>query len=68
MQIGTDGAPPDKILEKNKKYKKNKYQEKFWLMRRDFTPLVYTVYGVVVRDARSAKKHLEKLLADKWRR
>ena len=37
-------------------------------MRKDFTPLVYTVDGVAGREARTAEKHLAALLADKWKR
>ena len=37
-------------------------------MRKDFTPLVYSVDGVAGREVRSAEKRLTSMLADKWKR
>ena len=62
------GAPTEKILEMNEKEKKNKYQEKCWKIRRDFTPFFYMVYGMTGRDARASEKRLVKLLAEKQQR
>ena len=45
-------APTDKVLYKNEKEKKKKYQEKFWSMRRYFTSLVFTVDGMIGRYER----------------
>ena len=37
-------------------------------MWQDFTPLVYSVDNMAVRDVRAVEKRLEKLLAENWRR
>ena len=37
-------------------------------MRRDLTPLVYTVDDMLERDTRVAEKRLGTLMAEKWRR
>jgi hypothetical protein len=57
-----------KLLARQEKEKKNKYLQSCLEMRKDFTPLVYTVDGVAGREARSAEKRLAALLADKWKR
>ena len=49
------GTSPEKILEKNDKYKKKKkYQDKYWSMRQEFTSLVYMVCVMVGRYSRAA--------------
>jgi hypothetical protein len=57
-----------KLLARQEKEKKTKYLHSCHEMRKDFTPLVYTVDGVAGREARSAEKRLAALLADKWKR
>jgi hypothetical protein len=57
-----------KLLARQEKEKKSKYLQSCLEMRKDFTPLVYTVDGVAGREARSAEKRLAALLADKWKR
>jgi hypothetical protein len=57
-----------KLLARQEKEKKGKYLQSCLEMRKDFTPLVYTVDGVAGREARSAEKRLAALLADKWKR
>jgi hypothetical protein len=57
-----------KLLARQEKEKKGKYLQNCLEMRKDFTPLVYTVDGVAGREARSAEKRLAALLADKWKR
>ena len=57
-----------KLLARQEKEKKSKYLKSCLEMRKDFTPLVYTVDGVAGREARSAEKRLAALLADKWKR
>jgi hypothetical protein len=57
-----------KLLARQEKEKKAKYLPSCLEMRKDFTPLVYSVDGVAGREARSAEKRLAELLADKWKR
>ena len=57
-----------KVLERQEKEKKGKYLTSCLEMRKDFTPLVYSVDGVAGREARSAEKRLASMLADKWKR
>ena len=57
-----------KLLARQEKEKKSKYLQSCHEMRKDFTPLVYTVDGVAGREARTAEKRLAALLADKWKR
>ena len=47
-----------KVLERQEKEKKGKYLTSCLEMRKDFTPLVYSVDGVAGREARSAEKRL----------
>jgi len=35
-------------------------------MRKDFTPLVYSVDGITGREAKNAEKHLAYHLSEKW--
>ena len=56
-----------KVLERQEKEKKGKYLTSCLEMRKDFTPLVYSVDGVAGREARSAEKRLASMLADKWK-
>ena len=47
-----------KVLAAQEKEKKDKYLKACHEMRKDFTPMVYSVNGVAGREARSAEKHL----------
>jgi hypothetical protein len=55
-----------KVLEQHKKEKKDKYLQNCLEMRKDFTPMVYSVDGIAVREARTAEKRLATHLAGKW--
>ena len=47
---------------------KDKYLQNCLKMRKDFTPMVYSVDGNVGREARNAEKRLATHLAGKWNR
>ena len=55
-----------KILASHEKEKKDKYLQPCLQMRKDFTPLVYTVDGIAGREARNAEKRLATHLGTKW--
>ena len=58
-----------KVLEQHEKEKKNKYLQNCLEMRKDFTPMVYSVDGIAGREqARNAEKRLATHLAGKWNR
>ena len=45
-----------KVLEQHEKEKKDKYLQNCLEMRKDFTPMVYSVDGIAGREARNAEK------------
>ncbi|KAL7524872.1 hypothetical protein ACHAXR_000752, partial [Thalassiosira sp. AJA248-18] len=47
---------------------KSKYLDVCHELRKDFTPLVYSVDGIAGREAKGAEKRLATLLANRWRR
>jgi hypothetical protein len=55
-----------KELEQQEKEKKNQYLCPCLEMRKDFTPLVYSVNGIAEREAKNAEKHLAYHLLEKW--
>jgi len=55
-----------KVLAAHEKEKKNKYLQPCLQMRKDFTPLVYSVDGIAGREARNAERKLATHLAAKW--
>jgi hypothetical protein len=57
-----------KVLACQEKEKKGKYLNSCHEMRKDLTPMVYSVDGVAGREAQSAEKRLAILLAAKWKR
>jgi hypothetical protein len=57
-----------KVLEQHKKEKKDKYLQNCLEMRKDFAPMVYSVYGIAGREAQNAEKRLATQLAGKWNR
>jgi len=59
---------PKQVLETHEKEKKDKYLARCHELRKDFTPLVYSVDGMAGREARMAEKRLASGLADKWQR
>jgi hypothetical protein len=54
-----------KVLLQHKE-KKDKYLQTCFEMRKDFTPMVYLVDGIVGREARNTEKRLTTHLASKW--
>ena len=59
---------PTKVLEQQEKEKKDKYLRTCLELRKDFTPMVYSVDGIAGREARNAEKRLATHLASKWKR
>jgi len=57
-----------KVLEQHEKEKKDKYLQNCLEMRKDFTPMIYSVDGIAGREARNAEKRLATHLASKWKR
>ncbi len=47
---------------------KDKYLQNCLEMRKDFTPMVYSVYGIASHEARNVEKRLATHLAGKWNR
>ena len=62
------GQDPKKVLARHEKEKKDKYLDACVERRRQFTPLVYSVDGLMGTEARAATKRLASLLANKWKR
>ncbi len=54
-----------KVLAQQEKEKKNQYLHPCLKMRKDFTPLVYSVDGIAGREAKNAEKHLVYHLLEK---
>ncbi|KAL7530323.1 hypothetical protein ACHAXR_003422, partial [Thalassiosira sp. AJA248-18] len=57
-----------KILAKHEKEKKDKYLCACHEMRKDFTPLVYSVDGIAGREAKNVERRIATILSDKWQR
>jgi hypothetical protein len=55
-----------KVLAQQEKEKKNQYLCPCLEMRKDFTPLVYSVDGITGREAKNAEKRLVYHLLKKW--
>jgi hypothetical protein len=55
-----------KVLAQQEKEKKNQYLCPCLEMRKDFTPLVYSVDGIAGREAKSVEKRLTYHLSKKW--
>jgi hypothetical protein len=62
------GQDPKKVLARHEKEKKDKYLDACIERRRQFTPLVYSVDGMMGSEARAASKRLASHLANKWKR
>ena len=58
----------EKVLALQEKEKKDKYLASCHEMRKDFTPLVYSVDGIAGREAKAAEKRLASYLAKKWKK
>ena len=59
---------PSKVLLRHKKEKKDKYGALCIARRRTFTPLVFSVDGLLGKEAKAASKRLASTLAAKWKR
>ena len=55
-----------KVLAQQEKEKKNQYLRPRLEMQKDFTPLVYSVDGIAVREAKNVEKRLAYHLLKKW--
>jgi hypothetical protein len=62
------GMDPAKILARHEREKKGKYLEACLERRRHFTPLVYSVDGMMGCEAKAAGKKLASHLSAKWSR
>jgi hypothetical protein len=54
------------VLEQHEKEKKDKYLQNCLEMRKNFTPMVYSVDSIAGREARNVEKRLATHLAGKW--
>jgi hypothetical protein len=59
---------PAKVLLRQENEKKTKYGALCTAMRRSFTPLVFSVDGLIGKEAKAASKRLASALAGKWKR
>ena len=59
---------PAKVLATQEREKKGKYLARCLELRKDFTPLVYSVDGMAGREAIAAEKAMAKALSRKWGR
>jgi hypothetical protein len=59
---------PAKVLLRHEKEKKNKYGDLCIARRRTFTPLVFSIDGLLGKEATAASKRLASTLAGKWKR
>ena len=59
---------PGKVLLRHEKEKKNKYGDHCIARRRTFTPLVFSIDGLLGKEATAASKRLASSLAAKWKR
>ena len=62
------GRTPEKVLESMETEKKKKYLQPCLEQRRHFTPLVFSVDGLMGREAEAFLKRLSQKLARKWDR
>ena len=59
-------TPPAKVLEKHEREKKAKYLEPCLERQYSFTPLVFSVDGLMGQETNAAVKRLASHLASKW--
>ena len=67
-QLSNRNTDPSKVLLRHKKEKKDKYGALCLARRRTFTPLVFSVDGLLGKEAAAASKRLSSSLAAKWKR
>jgi hypothetical protein len=56
-----------KVLKQHEKEQKGKYLQNYLEMQKDFTPMVFSLDGIVGCEARKAEKRLATHLASKWK-
>jgi hypothetical protein len=61
-------SAPSKVLLRHEKEKKDKYGALCIARRRTFTPLVFSIDGLLGKEATAASKRLATSLASKWKR
>ena len=59
---------PAKVLAEQEREKKGKYLARCQELRKDFTPLIYSVDGMAGREAIAAEKAMAKALSRRWGR
>jgi hypothetical protein len=67
-QPSNRNTDPSKVLLRHEKEKKDKYGALCIARRRTFTPLVFSVDGLLGKEATAASKRLASSLAAKWKR
>ena len=67
-QPSNRNTDPAKVLLRHEKEKKNKYGALCIARRRTFTPLVFSIDGLLGKEAKAATKRLASSLAAKWKR
>jgi hypothetical protein len=67
-QPSNRNTDPSKVLLRHEKEKKSKYGDLCIEQRRTFTPLVFSVDGLIGKEATAASKRLATSLAAKWKR
>jgi hypothetical protein len=67
-QPSNRNTDPSKVLLRHEKEKKAKYGDHCIARRRTFTPLVFSVDGLLGKEATAASKRLASSLAAKWKR
>jgi hypothetical protein len=67
-QPSNRNTAPTKVLLRHEKEKKDKYGALCIERRRTFTPLVFSVDGLLGKEAKAASKRLASSLAAKWKR
>ena len=67
-QPSNRNSAPSKVLLHHEKEKKDKYGALCIARRRTFTPLVFSIDGLLEKEATAASKRLATSLASKWKR
>ena len=67
-QPSNRNTDPGKVLLRHEKEKKDKYGALCIARRRSFTPLVFSIDGLLGKEATAASKRLASSLAAKWKR
>jgi hypothetical protein len=67
-QPSNRNTDPAKVLLRHEKEKKDKYGALCIARRRTFTPLVFSIDGLLGKEAKAASKRLASILAAKWKR